>query len=486
LLERAGAVDSLGGETQLFRDGKLGGDAAASFGFAKATGNEALELLFRLAPGNDQTIEFLVNAGFDQKSGLHKSGVACAGPLPFGELTEDDFGDARMDDGVETVEPGAIVENDGAEFRAVNTTAWSEHGLPEFLEDLVVGRIARLDEPMSQGIGVEDGEAHFAQHGGDCAFATGDSTGEAESEHDRELSRRDGRLRCRKFGRGAAEAGGFDGVAHQHGNGHRANAAGNRSESAGSIDRGGMDVADEGAAFGAEFFETVWKIAEEALGFFGVGDAVGANVDDCGPRLDPVWLDVAGFADGGDEDIGAAEDVGQAARFGMADGDGGVGVHEEKGHGLAYDVTAAKDDGVGAFNLDFVAAQDFHAAGRSAGDEAGTPADETAKVDGMEAVDIFGRIDSFENALGIDLRGKWKLDENAVDVVGTIQVFDDSEQVESGRGGWRGKEGAGEADLFASCDFTFYVKLRSGIFADENGGEAGTNASRGEQPDFVT
>jgi len=187
LLQRAGAIDFLGGETQFLRSGKLGGDAAASFGFTKAAGNEALELLFRLAPGNHQTIKCFVNAGFDQKSGFHKGGVACAGALPFGELTEDDFGDARVDDGVETVESGAIVENDGAKFCPVNAATRSEHGLPEFLEDLVVGGIARLDEPMSQGIGIEDREAHFAQHSGDGAFAAGDSTGEAESEHDREF-----------------------------------------------------------------------------------------------------------------------------------------------------------------------------------------------------------------------------------------------------------------------------------------------------------
>jgi hypothetical protein len=190
LLQRAGAVDFLGGETQLFRNGKLGGDAAASFGFAKVTGNEALELLLRLAPGNYQAIEFFVNAGFDQKSGFHKGGVARAGALPFDELTEDDFGNARMDDGVETVEPGAIVENDSAEFCPVDTATGGKHGLPEFLEDLVVGRLAGLDEAVSQGIGIEDREAHFTKHSGDGAFAAGDSTGEAESEHDRELSRR--------------------------------------------------------------------------------------------------------------------------------------------------------------------------------------------------------------------------------------------------------------------------------------------------------
>jgi hypothetical protein len=485
LLERAGAVDFFGGKTQLFGDRKLGGDAAASFSFAKATGNEALELLLRLAPGNDEPIEFFVNAGFDQKSGFHKGGVACASALPFGELTEDDLGDVRMNDGVKTVELGAIVENDGAEFCAVDIAAGSEHGLPEFPEDLVIRRISRLDEPVSQGIGVEDGEAHFAQHGSDGAFAAGDSTGEAESQHDRELSRAGGRLRCRKFGRGAAEASGFHGVAHQHGDGHGADAAGNRSERAGGVDGAGMDIAEKSAAFGAEFFETVGKISEEALGFFDIGDAVGANVNDRGAGLDPVWLDAASFAHSGDDDIGAAEDIGKVARFGMTNGDGGVGVHEEKGHGFADNIAAAEDDGVGAFDLDFVAAQNFHAAGRSASDQAGTSADETAEIDGMEAIDVFGRIDCFENTLGIDLRGKRELDENAVDVVGTIEVFDDGEQVERVCSRWRRKESAGEAELFAGCDFTFYVKLRGRIVTDENSREARASTCGSEQADFI-
>src|SRR5207245_9429351 len=38
------------------------------------------------------------------------------------------------------------------------------------------------------------------------SLAAGNSTGESESEHDRGLSRRGGRLRGGKFGRGAAEA----------------------------------------------------------------------------------------------------------------------------------------------------------------------------------------------------------------------------------------------------------------------------------------
>ena len=305
------------------------------------------------------------------------------------------------------------------------------------------------------------------------------------------LSRAGGRLRCRKFWGGAAEAGGFYGVAHEHCNGHGADAAGDGRERASDMDGVWMNVADEGAAFGAEFFETVWKILEQALGFFGIGDTVGADVNDRGagpPRRGgfyPVGFDVAGFAHGGDDDIGAAEDIGQVARFGMADGDGGVGVHEEKRHGFADDVAAAEDHGVGAFDRDFVAAQNFHAAGGSAGHQAGASADEAAEIDRMETVHVFGGIDGFEDALGIHLRGKRKLNQDAVHVVVAIQIVDNGEHFESADRGGRSDESAGEANLFAGGDFAFDVELRSGIFTDENGCQAGADPRGGEQADFI-
>ncbi len=252
-----------------------------------------------------------------------------------------------------------------------------------------------------------------------------------------------------------------------------------------------MDVADEGAAFGEEFREAVRKILKEPLGFFGVGNAVGADIDDrgagpaCRGRLDPVRLDIAGLAHGGNHDVGAAKDAGQIARFGMANRDRGIGVHEEQSHGFADDVAAAEDDSVGAFDLDFIAAQNFHAAGGSTGHEAGASADEAAEIDGMETVHVFGGIDGFQDALGVHLWREGKLDENAVDVVVAIEVFDDGEQIESAdRCRWS-EECAGEAELFAGCDFTFHVDLRSGIFAHKNGSQPGANASRREQADFV-
>ena len=114
LFKRAGAVDLFGGEAQLFLDGELRSNAAAGFCFGEAASEEALKLLLRLAPGNHEAIQIFVNAGFDQERGFDEGGIAHAATLPFVELAEDDFGDARMDDGVEAIEFGAIVENDGA------------------------------------------------------------------------------------------------------------------------------------------------------------------------------------------------------------------------------------------------------------------------------------------------------------------------------------------------------------------------------------
>src|SRR6266700_5638729 len=101
----------------------------------------------------------------------------------------------------------------------------------------------------------------------------------------------------------------------------------------------------------------------------------------------------------------------------MANRHGGIGVHQEQSHGFADDVAAAEDHGVGAFDFYFVAAQNFHAARGSAGHQAGASAHKAAKINGMETVHVFGGIDGFQDALGINLRGKRELHEDAVNVV---------------------------------------------------------------------
>ncbi len=102
------------------------------------------------------------------------------------------------------------------------------------------------------------------------------------------------------------------------------------------------------------------------------------------PGANVVGSDHGGASHGGDHDIGAADGFREIARFRMADGDGGVGVHEEQRHGLADDIAAAEDDGVRAFDWNFAAAENFHHAERGAGDEIGAAGDEAADVEGWK------------------------------------------------------------------------------------------------------
>ena len=88
----------------------------------------------------------------------------------------------------------------------------------------------------------------------------------------------------------------------------------------------------------------------------------------------------------------------------------------------------------------------------------------------MKAVDVFCGIDRFENALGVDLRGEGKLDENAVDRVVVVEIVNEAEHLVRGDGSGRRVHPAGDAELLASGDFGFYVELRGGIFADQYGG----------------
>jgi hypothetical protein len=120
LFERSGAVDFLSGEAQLFLDGKLGRDTPAGFRFAQAASEEALDLLLGFAPDDHQAIELLVDAGFDKKRRFDENRVAHAGAPPHLELAKDDFGDARVHDGVEPVQLGAIRKDHGTEFRAID------------------------------------------------------------------------------------------------------------------------------------------------------------------------------------------------------------------------------------------------------------------------------------------------------------------------------------------------------------------------------
>ena len=114
---------------------------------------------------------------------------------------------------------------------------------------------------MRDLVGLEQAAAEFAQHCGHRGFPGGDSPGEAGAQHQG--------LAARGAGGGVsvrpAQARGLHGVAHQHGDGQRTDAARHGSDRAGDFDDVGVNVAHQHRAFLAELRELCGEIGEDAL-----------------------------------------------------------------------------------------------------------------------------------------------------------------------------------------------------------------------------
>jgi hypothetical protein len=163
----------------------LGGYAAARFGFSETSSEEAFKLLLGAAPGHNQTVQALVETCFDDQGRFREGGIADACAFPFEELMSDNFRDAGMNDGVQKIELCPVSEDNGAEFGAVHAARGIENRRAKFANDVCIRRLAWLNQFVRKGIRIEDGEAEIAEHDGDGALAAGDSTGEAEFEHER-------------------------------------------------------------------------------------------------------------------------------------------------------------------------------------------------------------------------------------------------------------------------------------------------------------
>ena len=100
---------------------------------------------------------------------------------------------------------------------------------------------------------------------------------------------------------------GLHGIAHQHGNGQRADASRDWCVGAGEKKRSGLDVADErGAALQKSLAAGVMlgvSDGKEALNLGFRANAVDTDIDDRGAGADHLRRDEAGAADGGYEDV---------------------------------------------------------------------------------------------------------------------------------------------------------------------------------------
>jgi len=117
-------------------------------------------------------------------------------------------------------------------------------------------------------------------------------------------------------------------VFEQHGDGHRADPAGDRSDVGSDL----RHLVEGDVPHGLQFAVGAW-------------DAVNAHVDDDGPRLDPVGLDESGYTGGGDQHIRPPGILLNSPGVLVARDDGGLQSHQHDGDGLADDVRSPHHDG---------------------------------------------------------------------------------------------------------------------------------------------
>ena len=184
-----------------------------------------------------------------------------------------------------------------------------------------------------------------------------------------------------------------------------------------------------------------------------------------------------GLAGGGDDDIGLAGLGGQVLGAGVAQGDGGVlaaaGKHQANRatHGHA----AADDHGFGAVKFNAEAAQQVQAAVRGAGQGCILVEHELAQVDGVQAVGILFGVDALEDGVFIQVLRQRELDDVAGAGVIGVELINDGLEFFLRNIGRQVLADGVDSELFAVAVLHFHIGLGAGVFADQDGGEAGRN-----------
>ena len=107
-------------------------------------------------------------------------------------------------------------------------------------------------------------------------------------------------------------------------------------------------------------------------------------------------------------------------RLGMANRHGCVAIQQQHCHGLADNIAASDHYRLRSCDFDFAALEHLHDARRSAWNEARSLRGKEPDVGGMKAVHVFRGINRQQNFLGIDLRGKRQLHQDAVNFIAPV------------------------------------------------------------------
>ena len=188
---------------------------------------------------------------------------------------------------------------------------------------------------------------------------------------------------------------GGEGIFHQCCDGHRPYAAGHRG-----------DIAAEGG----HFIEFDVSFEGEAGFFSGIGHPGDADIYNNSSALDHGGVDEFGPAECCDDDIALEAKLTQVMGMGVADGDGaiawlGVGA-EQDAHGPADDIAATDDNGMFATGIDLIVFEEQEDAMGGGGDEGGQSLHHFPDVDGVKAVDVFGRVDGVDDIIVGNMPGE--------------------------------------------------------------------------------
>ena len=181
----------------------------------------------------------------------------------------------------------------------------------------------------------------------------------------------------------------------------------------------------------------------------------------------------------------------------MDDGDGGIAMHEEHGHGKADEVGPADNDGILTLEFDTAAVQQLDAALGGASDvegnrgeigpldlgtaDVGAGAAQRGGVERVKTIDVLLGVDAHEDFVLIDMLGQRELDQDAMNGRVGIQ-FGNLVRKRLHRH-IRGivKSKGRDATFLACLLLHSNVRLRIATLADQNDGEARNLAAVGLQ-----
>ena len=259
-----------------------------------------------------------------------------------------------------------------------------------------------------------------------------------------------------------AAAGGGVGILQQAGDGHGADAAGNRGDRAGDLGRlieG--DIADKFGLVGSAL------------------DPVDADIDDRGAGFDPIAVHHFGPSGGDHQDIGGAAFIGEIAGARVRHGDGAVLAHQELRHWLADQVGPSQHQCFLAFERAQRALEQDQAAERGTGDDAIEPGHEPAGIDDVKAVDIFIRIDRIDDNHGINVIGERQLDQDPMYRGIGIERGERGQQVILFGVGRQFDIGGHHARLLCRLAFVADIDGAGGVVTNQDDGEPGGYAVLG-------